>query len=295
MKTLLLTVFILALIHSLQVNANCNAVAPSDQSEPLKFCSDTDPRHCPDCIGGREVKSFFISPPLSAPLVFTCNSALNNVVNLVDLNKHADTSNFCPYKTQKVNRQSAEGKWLTEYLNRYPKNCGYQIVSSSVVSQNAPRAPAYLPKCSPSMCTSATFYAISNLLQKLNLQHRLPGGDARLAELTNTKGLAYKMLNEMARPDEFVKEFKLGVGTTLSQNDLQSCSQKGWPHEGDIIQLWRKDGTGHSAIFEGMMYDSKGAIAGLCYFTSNKITNGFAKRCEDSKNIKQLIVGRINL
>lgn len=286
----LIAAFILISLNAGQALANCNAVKPS-RPAILKFCESAKSASCPKCSIGHNEQSFFVSPPLKASIVYSCNNpSVPDIPNAIRM-----SSVPCP-SSRKGQSSEDIGQWLAGFVTEYPKGCGYSMfVSLKTIEKNAPKPPREVPSCGPSMCTSATFYAFTNLVRKLNSQRRLPGGNTAVSELTDPQGKAFKFLNIMARPDQLMKEYNLGEGAVLSNADLKSCSEKGWPHEGDLVQLWRNDGSGHSAIFQGMLYDDSGAVVGLCYWTSNKATRGYAKRCEESKNVRQLIVGRVTI
>jgi hypothetical protein len=49
---------------------------------------------------------------------------------------------------------------------------------------------------------------------------------------------------------------------------------------GDFVQLWRHDGSGHSAVFLRWERDAAGAVTGLRYWSTQASTNGIGERSE---------------
>lgn len=49
---------------------------------------------------------------------------------------------------------------------------------------------------------------------------------------------------------------------------------------GDILQIWRGDGSGHSAIFMGAEKDAKGTITAIQYWSTQKSSRGIGRRSE---------------
>lgn len=63
-----------------------------------------------------------------------------------------------------------------------------------------------------------------------------------------------------------------GLGTQL--DDLEQA------RPGDFVQLWRRDGSGHAAIFLAWERAADGTRAGLRYWSTQKSTNGIGERVE---------------
>ncbi|MEM6995449.1 MAG: hypothetical protein AAF721_33375 [Myxococcota bacterium] len=62
-----------------------------------------------------------------------------------------------------------------------------------------------------------------------------------------------------------------GLGTPLSHDDARA---------GDFVQLWRRDGSGHSAVFIAWLYDEGGEREGIQYWSSQAATGGIGYHVE---------------
>lgn len=63
-----------------------------------------------------------------------------------------------------------------------------------------------------------------------------------------------------------------GLGVEIA--DLEAA------RPGDFVQLWRHDGSGHSAVFLAWLRDATGAISGLTYWSTQASTRGIGQRSE---------------
>ena len=246
----------------------------------------------------------FMTPPLeTAQSVYACeDSASPAVTNSVlqacavhDSTKHTS----CSLLNQRAGRTGVPiGEWLVGYVGGYPAKCGYKYPPSRGELQKALQSTvvdAQRAACVPSMCTSATFLAFLGAMKRLHEDGKLPGGAAKLAEYSTYKSLAWSYINILARPDRMMTDLGLGDGRVIGVGQIEECSTKGWPKAGDILQIWRDDGSGHSVITDGYLYDSSGRATGICYWSSNKQTDGYARRCETLRGISKMIVGRIKI
>lgn len=69
--------------------------------------------------------------------------------------------------------------------------------------------------------------------------------------------------------------------------------------KGDFLQFWRKNGTGHSVIFDRWIYDGEGNIVGLRYWSTQKSTQGIGYVIEYTKgergvDLEQTYIARID-
>lgn len=143
------------------------------------------------------------------------------------------------------------------------------------------------PKKYHSMCTSAVFLAFVKSLKNLRAKDLVT--QAQFDSWSLVGGSAWIYLNAMARPDLLFELLKLGEGKTLRKDELPNAE---WPKEGDFLQIWREDESGHATIFAGYLKDAKGKAKGICYWSSNEKTNGYGRRCEPLSVVNRLIVGR---
>lgn len=58
--------------------------------------------------------------------------------------------------------------------------------------------------------------------------------------------------------------------------------------KGDFVKLDRKNGPGHTAIFSHMSGDQ------ICFWSSNRPTNGVGENCEPLSNFKEILFSRLN-
>lgn len=118
------------------------------------------------------------------------------------------------------------------------------------------------------------------------------------------------MLNDMT-PEQLknfqktwygAKDFEKGKSETLSTKALEDYNLgKRIEHKeakpGDIAQIWRNNGSGHSVIFKDWVTDDKGNRVGIKYRSSQPNTKGIGDRTEmfDNKiDPKRIYVARLN-
>lgn len=140
-----------------------------------------------------------------------------------------------------------------------------------------------------SMCTSAAFLAFLSELRRLKDLGLIT--EEKIQELSDLRGQAWKYINDQARPDLLLQELGLGGGRVIRKADFPV---EGWPRQGDLLQIWREDNTGHSVVFGGYMKDPSGTIRGVCYWSANLSTNGYGKLCEPMEVVNRMIVARFN-
>jgi hypothetical protein len=68
--------------------------------------------------------------------------------------------------------------------------------------------------------------------------------------------------------------------TALVENGLGGDVRHDQAEPGDFVQFWRRDGSGHCAVFLAWERDDVGAISGLRYWSTQKSTNGIGERTE---------------
>lgn len=145
--------------------------------------------------------------------------------------------------------------------------------------------------CTHSMCTSASFLALAAHAKKLRTARRI--SQATFEELTTFGGRAYQILNTAAEPNRLVERYGLGTGSIQRGRSIGSNGNV--PKDGDFIQMWRNNGSGHSAIFRGFV-DSNGDGNNnlICYWSSQQSTNGYGTRCENISSMDRLLIGSLN-
>ncbi len=293
-RLLLSFLFCFASAHADETGCAEDTLAPS-----ADYLLECDTANSCTCAAGTPVpQQFYLSEPLSGRhSVSKCSSgeaAVDLISNANDLNRSQAITGPCA-STDQV--RSEYGPWFEEQLRSFPPNCGYSLrTSARVVNHTVSTALLSGPNatCSMSMCTSASYTAFALLMQRLQSQNRLPGGLAKLTELSGgTQTEAWFYFNDIARPDMAMEALGLGIGRRMDASEIESCANKGWPRSGDFVQIWRKNASGHSVVFSGYLKNAAGLITGICYWSSNQATNGFAHRCEAIENIDKLIVGRV--
>lgn len=177
----------------------------------------------------------------------------------------------------------------------FPAGCGYSIKQFNVSGfqnniQNLLKGrPVACDEKHNSMCTSAVFLAFVSHLKTLHSKNLIT--DEQLVEWSNTRNAPYEYLNLQTRPDLMLSSIGLGDGRTLRSPTFE---ENNWPREGDIVQIWRKNGSGHSTIFSGFLKEPNGKIKGMCFWSSNLSTTGYGTSCEETAKIDRIIVGRFN-
>lgn len=147
--------------------------------------------------------------------------------------------------------------------------------------------------CTHSMCTSASFLALAAHAKKLRDQGRID--EQAFEELTTFGGPAYQILNTAAEPNQLVERYGLGTGSVQYSSDGSIGTNSDVPKDGDFIQMWRNNNSGHSAIFRGFV-DSNGDGNNnlICYWSSQQSTNGYGTRCENISSMDRLLIGSLN-
>lgn len=222
----------------------------------------------------------------SGPISYTC-------IRLAEMFRDFGSVNSQPTGCQ----DNPPGSPPTLYdltVSTFPRGCGYrwqgfdEDAFRQTISRFMRTGEVLCGGNHHSMCTSAVFLAFLGELRRRNQDGRI--SDAMLREQARFGSPAYNYINS-ARPDLLMIELGLGTTRTLYARELPDQS---WPREGDIVQLWRHSGYGHSVIFAGYESDSNGTQTGMCYWSSSDTTNGYGRRCEPLSVIDRLIVGRFN-
>ncbi len=170
-------------------------------------------------------------------------------------------------------------KWKGFSMKRYREDVGQLIAKEKV-------------RCSPSMCTSATFLALASHAKKLKAAGKID--EVTFKKLTTPGGEAYRILNTAAQPGDLVEKYGLGKAHVFRGEKISHTGNK-VPKMGDLIQMWRKSGSGHSAVFNGFLdKDNDGKNDHICYWSSQSKTDGYGRRCEETSKMEQLLVGSLN-
>ena len=185
---------------------------------------------------------------------------------------------------------------LLSVVSAFPPDCGYEMrdfnatAFRETVAQFLVDGSVLCGGRHHSMCTSAAFLAFLSQARRWRDEGRIT--DAQLTEWADLHGPVYQALNFAAQPDELVRQLGVGYGATFSQNALP---QRDWPKENDFVQIWRTrpPASGHSVVAAGQLTDSNGASIGLCYWSSNRGTNGYGMQCERYADMERIIVGRL--
>lgn len=187
----------------------------------------------------------------------------------------------------------AEVPGTFDVIFNYPKNCGYRWKGFNM-SRYKEDIKHFINtgdvNCSHSMCTSAVFMALVAHAKKAKSAGSL--SVSRFSELTTPGGRAYRIINESTEPNALVEYYKLGKGYTFDGANEIAKAGKSVPKKGDLIQIWRRNGSGHSVIFKGFIdTNQNGRNDLLCYWSSQKKTNGYGDRCETISDMETLRVG----
>jgi hypothetical protein len=183
-----------------------------------------------------------------------------------------------------------------DVTTRAPMGCGYKWKGFN--SKRYRTAVANFIKndkidCMHSMCTSAVFLAFIAHLKKLKEDGKI--SQAKFNDLSKFGGKAYKILNNAADPSSLVKKYGLGKGIVVHASSGKIGRSKKIPKAGDIVQLWRKNKSGHSVIFKGFAdEDGDGRNDLICYWSSQGSTKGFGNRCENISVIDRMLIGSLN-
>lgn len=267
----------LILLLLLSISFLCSAEDFISCASPEESCS------CPQPAQVRIPASLNLKDTIENRHAFLCRSL--QILEINDLAQKRVPMTFCP--------EEIPNTLYDLVTNSFPRGCGYTVKKFNV--------PAFRRKiqvilghkaidCGPqdnSMCTSAVFLAFVMKLRNLHSKGEIT--TEQLEEWSDPSHGPYDYLNFQARPDLMLSTIGLGDGKTLRS---PSIPEDGWPREGDIVQFWRNDGSGHSTIFSGFLKDSQGVVKGLCFWSSNLDTNGYGTFCEDMRQVNRVIVGR---
>lgn len=140
------------------------------------------------------------------------------------------------------------------------------------------------PRSSKSHCTSATAAAFMQYITDLVAQGKLKltsaqinflnGEQVRAAFNGNTYSVAY--FNQRLGGQNI-----LGIG---SQSEIMKALRQAKP--GDTLKFDRRNGTGHSTIFQEIRGNK------VCYWSSNRKTNGPGLQCESISSLTSAAVSR---
>ena len=198
----------------------------------------------------------------------------------------------------------------------FPKNCGYDLATFDLSTYQdtvdtllktgkvlcgkviTPAKPPEQPKATvsihSSMCTSATFLFFM-MQSQIWVDEGKITKEKLIDDWSSIPSGPWDIINVQARPDLLAQVAKFADGTpvgtskTLYEKDLPNAD---WPAPGDYVQIWRKNISGHSVVFEGYLKNPAGKTVGICYWASNPMTNGYGKLCEDLSGIKSMIAAR---
>ena len=99
------------------------------------------------------------------------------------------------------------------------------------------------------------------------------------------------MLNANAEPNQLVEAYGIGSGHIQYIQDRE-LGNAGVPAAGDLVQIWRKNSSGHSVIFKGFVdKDKDGVPELLCYWSSQTSTEGYGDRCETTDDMDRILIG----
>jgi hypothetical protein len=243
-------------------------------------CSDPQSSPYPENYDFFESKTF-------KGKIYSCRKDLKEALEEVDKVPMRPETQVCTEKKSST---------LLEIVENFPPDCGYNWSKfnlnsyKDLVTQFLQDGTVLCdPKGHPTMCTSAVYLAFLIQIKRLKEEGKL--SQAKYESLTKFPGDSWKYLNNQARPDLLLQDNNLGIGKRLRRGEFPS---KNWPKEGDLVQLWRDNHSGHSIVFSGYLTNSQGKAIGICYWTSNIKTNGYGKMCEDLGAINRLIVARFN-
>lgn len=181
---------------------------------------------------------------------------------------------------------------------RLKRNCGYGL-GSFVEGDNQTKFYRDLRAlksdrghvCYKSMCTSATFLAFVSHMKAARDAGKITQEqfDKHTRWRYGVSSLGYDHININATPDALVEELEIGKGY---QQHVSELGQNNVPKQGDLVQLWRRSGTGHSVVFKGLVdVDGDNKYDLICYVSSQKSTNGLGENCEDTSVLDRVIIG----
>ena len=242
-------------------------------------------------------ESFILAPSLDEKVLASCELSLVNISKAISC--VSPEIDIAPQLCQNTNEDCSNLIINTTPATYIPslapvKNCGYRwrgfnVKKFRVQVQNWKEKETLI--CSESMCTSATFLALIS-----QAKSKMESGDISQQEFDDISTVgadAYKMLNSAAEPNELVERFGLGTGHIIHIADT-NLDESPIPTKGDIVQFWRKNGSGHSVVFKGFLdTDNDGVSDKICYWSSQKRTDGFGNSCEDINEVNRLLIGHL--
>ena len=192
-----------------------------------------------------------------------------------------------------VDTSNPGAEFYAKINKSFPKGCGYAWKKFNTPGFKETLA-AFLKdgtiKCSKrhqSMCTSATFLAFLLKAKELVTERKLTR--EQVEAWADLHGPAWAYLNDQARPDLLLKNLNLGEGRVLRKNEIPT---KNWPAQGDLVQVWRSNRSGHSVVFSNFLKSPEGKNIGICYWSSNQSTDGYGERCEPIEKVDHLVAAR---
>ncbi len=264
---------------------------PSSASEQLLLCPPKQSCNCPTKTV--ELNANFHTSPWDLPgKVLRCYTLEKNLQN--PLLASPDCLGNSPDSCDPCTNKSSPGEsYYASIIKTFPKGCGYKWQGFSTsgfnetISEFLKSGKILCSSEHQSMCTSAAFLAFLMKAKQLVKDKKIT--QAQLERWADLRGPAWPILNIQARPDLLLKELDLGDGRILRQNEIPTDN---WPSKGDLVQIWRKDRSGHSVVFSNLLKSSNGKVMGVCYWASNKSTNGYGERCEPIEKVDRLIASR---
>lgn len=269
----------------------------------LRASANDDLQPCPGCQcsdGLIEKKETFKTEDNTTEFL-SCFKVNEEKLVTSCLQSHVDMSKNCDRCSQadlKVKTCSPEKMYLPATYDAgeaAPANCKYRWKGFNSKEYNNV-VDTWLNKdqikCTPSMCTSAAFLAVIGKMKSLVSEGKM--SEADLKANSQTTSLAFRILNHNAEPNKLVEELKIGSGSIqyVAENQLGT---NGVPKKGDLVQLWRKNNSGHSAVFKGFIdTDNDGKPDKICFWSSQSKTNGYGNSCEDVDKIDRVLIGSFN-
>lgn len=112
-----------------------------------------------------------------------------------------------------------------------------------------------------SYCSGITFEVFFQAYQLYNEDH----GFTRIGSLATAEEMVAFLLQWYGVGDD-----RHTIKTALTTHRLghENCDLN-TVEKGDFAQIWRRDGSGHTAIFMGWVYDAADAIIGFNYWSSH--------------------------
>ena len=260
-------------------------------SEQLLFCSPSQNCACPEKTMELKANYYLDQEDFPGTLIrchdFSGSFQNPLILSPVCLGNSPAACDPC------VDTSTPGGKYYSQVLKNFPKGCGYAWKKfntpafKETVKEFLKSGKVLCSKRHQSMCTSATFLAFLMKAKELVKERKLTL--EQVEQWADLKGPVWTILNAQARPDLLLQEMNLGEGRTLRQKEIPTDN---WPGQGDLVQIWRKDRSGHSVVFSNLLKSPDGKVVGLCYWASNKSTNGYGEKCEPIEKVDRLIAAR---